>query len=519
MKPLEKFVYSTCLHPVKVSVYNHVTHQVEMRDVPCGKCLHCRMTRVSEWVTRMICESQMYKHVYYITLTYDSKVLAQRPSIAADTHAVVHSFNQFHRPQLAPLTLCKRHTQLFWKRLRKNNPDISFAYYLCGEYGHNFGRPHYHAVIWSDDIITPDMILNAWQHLCTRDALAFEDLKSAKSSNRVYSYVCKYLFKDFKFKDLPTYRLHRQCYDSLYVSELDHLYRSSGLDDFSNELNNYEKVSDFLENLLDYKETRAVFSRDEENFKDTHTFDGWYAKAYNPFSTCSRKRSIGSRYVQKYLSEYRKGNLRIFGIHGEHLIFPQFFTRKAKKSLCPFAPISPASGKPNSVTSIVNILSYVSDTQDSLKDLYAAFSMDYDDRTIHNKASAVCARLKGHFFNGLDFYDYETHTYYMYVKDRVSHGYALARYNRHTNQYHVFDWLSLYDVIEYLQVFYDALYDTFLKPFEVAHQLSMKSKADFIAKYFHDEEDFNDYLHQTYALIQKNREIKQTQYKLTKQRF
>lgn len=519
MKLLEKYVYSTCLHPVKVHIYNHVTKKTEDREVPCGKCLHCRMTRVSEWVTRMICESLMYKHVYYVTLTYDSKVLEQRPDIAADTHAVVHSYNKFHRPQLAPLTLCKRHTQLFWKRLRKNNPDITFAYYLCGEYGHKYGRPHYHAVIWSDDIITRDMILDAWQHLCTPDALAYEDLKASNSSPKVYSYVCKYLFKDFKFTDLPTYRLHVDRFNLMYASELDFYKTHHEAQIYVNEIHNDYESYEKDQHIFDYATSLVDLEKQEAAFAQTHTFADWYAKIYNPFTTCSRKRSIGSRYVQKYLQEYSKGNLRIFGIHDKHLVFPQFFTRKAKKSVCPFAPLSPKSGKPTSVASITHILSYVGDLQVHMLDVYDAISMDCETGRYDTIVSKVCGRLTRHKFNRLDFYDYESHTYFMYYEDAGTHGYSLCRYDRSKRCYEVFDWLSVRDVVVYLQVFYDALYDTFLRPFEVSHQQKVKEKKDFISKCFQSEAEFNLYLEQTYEIIQKNRAIKQAQYKLTKQLF
>lgn len=42
-------------------------------------------------------------------------------------------------------TLVKRDMQLFWKRLRKFR---KFRYYMCGEYGSQTNRPHYHAIIF-----------------------------------------------------------------------------------------------------------------------------------------------------------------------------------------------------------------------------------------------------------------------------------------------------------------------------------------------------------------------------------
>jgi len=35
------------------------------------------------------------------------------------------------------------------KRLRKHYSGRTIRYYMCGEYGENMGRPHYHAVFFN----------------------------------------------------------------------------------------------------------------------------------------------------------------------------------------------------------------------------------------------------------------------------------------------------------------------------------------------------------------------------------
>lgn len=78
-------------------------------------------------------ESSLYEDNIFITLTY------------ADKH--VPSFN----------SLCHVDFQKFMKRLRfysVNNRGRSLRYYMCGEYGENFGRPHYHALLF--DFKFPD---------------------------------------------------------------------------------------------------------------------------------------------------------------------------------------------------------------------------------------------------------------------------------------------------------------------------------------------------------------------------
>ncbi|CAJ0590973.1 unnamed protein product [Cylicocyclus nassatus] len=97
--------------------------------VPCGKCVNCIDNRQSEKVTRALMETYTSGDVpYYVTLTY----------------------NPLHLPK----DKCLRPTDTvnFLKRLRQKlvrlGYDCKLKYYLCGEYGSKFGRPHYHALIW-----------------------------------------------------------------------------------------------------------------------------------------------------------------------------------------------------------------------------------------------------------------------------------------------------------------------------------------------------------------------------------
>ena len=49
------------------------------------------------------------------------------------------------------LSLNHSHFQKFFKRLRKSLPFKTVRYYMCGEYGDEFKRPHYHACIFNHD--------------------------------------------------------------------------------------------------------------------------------------------------------------------------------------------------------------------------------------------------------------------------------------------------------------------------------------------------------------------------------
>lgn len=115
------------------------------QPVPCGKCPECLKRRVSGWSFRLMQEERRSSSAYFITLTYD-------------TQHVPISRNGF-------MTLDKRDVQLFMKRLRKavslKDDSITIKYYLCGEYGKDRSRPHYHAIVFN----VPDVydIERAWR--------------------------------------------------------------------------------------------------------------------------------------------------------------------------------------------------------------------------------------------------------------------------------------------------------------------------------------------------------------------
>ena len=55
-------------------------------------------------------------------------------------------------------SLIKWHFQDFMKRLRSAHPSHSIRYFMCGEYGEKFTRPHYHACLFGIDFPDKDPI-------------------------------------------------------------------------------------------------------------------------------------------------------------------------------------------------------------------------------------------------------------------------------------------------------------------------------------------------------------------------
>lgn len=95
--------------------------------VPCGQCIGCRLERSRQWAIRLTHEKKSHAHSCFVTLTYRDENLPEHGSIQV------------------------RDFQLFMKRLRKEVPQARIKYFHCGEYGENFQRPHYHALIFNCD--------------------------------------------------------------------------------------------------------------------------------------------------------------------------------------------------------------------------------------------------------------------------------------------------------------------------------------------------------------------------------
>ena len=100
----------------------------ETLNLPCGRCVGCRLERSRQWAVRCVHEASLNELNCFITLTYEK--LPEDGS------------------------LDKTEFQRFMKRLRKRVGPVRF--YHCGEYGEKNGRPHYHALLFGYDF--PDRV-------------------------------------------------------------------------------------------------------------------------------------------------------------------------------------------------------------------------------------------------------------------------------------------------------------------------------------------------------------------------
>lgn len=103
-------------------------------DLPCGRCVGCRLERSRQWATRIIHESKCHASNCFVTLTY-------RPDALPEGGSLDYS-----------------HFQRFMKRLRKHL-GVPVRFYMCGEYGEKLDRPHFHACLFGVDFVS-DRVLH-----------------------------------------------------------------------------------------------------------------------------------------------------------------------------------------------------------------------------------------------------------------------------------------------------------------------------------------------------------------------
>jgi len=126
------------------------------QTVPCGQCVGCRLERSRQWAVRCKHEADGWKRNCFITLTYNKENLPKNGSL------VYEEFQMFmkrfrkrfsgYQPsagkQFDDISVLDRlspfpYTEVIWP----------IRFYMCGEYGEQFGRPHFHACIFNFDFM------------------------------------------------------------------------------------------------------------------------------------------------------------------------------------------------------------------------------------------------------------------------------------------------------------------------------------------------------------------------------
>lgn len=138
----------------------------ESVDVPCGGCTGCRKAKAKAWALRCHFEAQDHKSALFTTLTYNDDAL--------------------------PPTLQPTHLTGFIKRIRqtlhRSDPARRIRFFACGEYGEQFERPHYHAILYGCNENDRLAIQKNWPHGTAH---------TVRATTRSIAYVAGYAAKKY----------------------------------------------------------------------------------------------------------------------------------------------------------------------------------------------------------------------------------------------------------------------------------------------------------------------------------
>lgn len=248
-----------CYHPLKAYQVSELTannknkivfaksaphNTIEKLQLPCGQCIGCKLDRSLSWAIRCTEEAQLHTQNSFITLTYNSK----------------------HLPHDGSLT--PSHFVNFIKKLRHNIKPRQIRYYMCGEYGAKFTRPHYHACLFGLDF--PD-----------------KEIHEENEGILLYTSVILEEIWGRGFCTIGELNFETAAYTARYIAK-----KQNG-------------------------------DKAEEHYTTTHPLTGDIIRLQSEYNTMSRKPGIGKDWYDKYTSDIYPSDFLIY--KGKTIRTPRYY--------------------------------------------------------------------------------------------------------------------------------------------------------------------------------------------------
>jgi hypothetical protein len=268
----------SCLHPIEI-----VNAAGKLLKVPCGKCYACLNKKRFDNQAKVDLHMQKHKYNLFFTITYSDRYLpTYRVTHVSNSRMVIEQqtdrqlFNDVFMRKLCfsykteedkrlyelPFqrkyhptrknrrahvgthfdlihqrnafgVLSKRDIQLFLKSIRNETVrkknlgilrgDCRFTYYICGEYGPERFRPHYHGIISTNNESFAKFLSEALPKIWTMGDLRVEYSKGNSAGNYCAGYVNSFarLPKILSYKRFRPFVLHSTYYGYSPDKDLD----------------------------------------------------------------------------------------------------------------------------------------------------------------------------------------------------------------------------------------------------------------------------------------------------------
>lgn len=575
---LYKWQVSNCLHKHTISTVDPLDGTTRIIDVPCGTCDHCINTYRNEWYTRMFLHSLDYEYIYYITLTYASPDTAdtvgvdyveridrfgklQKYTICRGSHYRAalqdmhrrtgtlfscNDHNTYGVRKSLPSALNGLHFTNYIKYLRKiTGADLTF--YGCGEYGHKFGHPHFHVIVWSHQPISYIQFRQAWSRVyckmpdgsiipyrgqkdgsrfaCPFGHVDFADLKNNgtfdagsmdKAGRFVFGYVCKYLNK----KEFSTTQLDEAWRQLPFIVDMDGFGKRTQFLPLSTVIDDqYTLTHDTSQSL--YTDNLGNPLRTYNGVVYTYSS---FKKAFAPFTRCSTRKAIASGFVNTYIEDFKRQSYHLpTDSQGKSLVLPSYFVRKAREAILPLRLFTSRKGTHSS--SVGNLQAQMSNLHSlvswhNASRLFDLNSQDYKFLACSDSGLQFPAEgcglspiecLRRGVYREVSFYDVVNRVYYIpHFSDRAGEGiyFDIVRYHRELKDtpYVVEDTISCSDLCAY----YCRMCDEYKVHTERLRQIAQDNDAAFTR--FRSSCDFDHVKVRVADLARAAHEANQTKY-------
>jgi len=261
-------------------------------QLPCGKCIECRLEYARQWAVRCVHEAQMHENNSFITLTYSDESLSSDKLYYDEFRKFIGRL----RDKIFRETVGKNFGPGHWsslsksqkKQFRKDNKELleetQIAVFVTGEYGEKTKRPHWHALIFN------------WKPNDCKYQYSNERGDRIYSSRTLGPFTPDEVAKCKSWEERPLWK-NGKCELGAVTFE------SAGY-------------------VARYAAKKLVHGKDDEH-------------EYQPISKKSSKHAIGKRWLEKFWEDiFRRGECMILNSNGEtqKVPIPRYYIKWLEKN-------------------------------------------------------------------------------------------------------------------------------------------------------------------------------------------